>query len=86
MGKDGARYEVTKYLKHVDALGVFQTSRVPFSEQTTDSLQEQVERSNRLKDPGTHSLHLNRHLDKLFEEWKVEREIKVTKVFQVNPL
>ena len=35
---------------------------------------------------STHSSHLNQHLDKLFAEWKIEKEIKVTKLFQDNPL
>ena len=86
MGTDGARYEVTKYPELVDALGVLQTHRVPTMEQTADSLQEQDGRSNYVEDPGTHTSHLNQHLEKLFAEWKIEREIKVTKIFQDNPL
>ena len=39
-----------------------------------------------MNDPGTHTSHLNHHLDELFSEWKIEREIKVTKIFQDNPL
>ena len=33
-----------------------------------------------------HTSHLNQHLDKLFAEWNVEKEIKVAKIFQDNPL
>ena len=86
MDTDGARYEVTKYPEHVDALGVLQTGRVPTMEQTVDSLREQDGRTNRLKDPGTHTSHFNQHLDKFFFEWTVEKEIRVTKVFQDDPL
>ena len=39
-----------------------------------------------MNDLGTHTSHLNQHLEKLFSEWKIEKEIKVTKVFQDNPL
>ena len=81
-----ARYEVTKYPELVDALGVLQTDRVPTMEQTADSLQEQDGRSNYFEDLGTHTSHLNEHLEKLFAEWKIEREIKVTRIFQDNPL
>ena len=77
---------VTKYPDLVDALGVFQTNRVPTLEQMVDSLQEQDGRSKHFEDPGTHTSHFNEHLDKLFSEWNVEKEIKVTKVFQDDPL
>ena len=86
MGTNGARYEVTKYPEHVDALGVLQTSKVPTFEQTADLLQEQDGRSNCLNDPGTHTSHFNQHLEELFSEWKIEREIKVTKIFQDNQM
>ena len=86
MGTDRARYEVTKYPEHVDALGVLQNGKVPTFEQTVDSLQEQDGRSNRMDDPGTHTSHFTQHLDRLFDEWNVEREIEVTKIFQDNPL
>ena len=69
-----------------DALGVLQTDKVPTFEQMADSLQEQEGRSNRMNDPGTPTFHFNEHVDKLFSEWKIEREIKVTKIFQDNPL
>ena len=82
MGTDGARYVVTKYPDLVDALGILQIDKVPTMEQTTDSLQEQDGRSNRMNDPGTHTSHFNQHLDKLFAEWNVEKEIRVTKVSQ----
>ena len=39
-----------------------------------------------MNDLGMHNSHLNQHLDKLLVEWKIEKEIKVTKVFQENPL
>ena len=55
-------------------------------EQTADSLQGLDGRSNNTENPGTHTSHLNQHLEKLFAEWKFEKEIKVTKVFQDNPL
>ena len=48
--------------------------------------QEQSGRSNYSNEPSTHISHLNKHVVKLFEEWKVEREIKVMKVFQDSPL
>ena len=68
MGIDEARYEVTKYPEHVDALGVLQTGKVPTFDQTADSLQEQDGRSNRLNDPGTHTSHFNQHLEELFQD------------------
>lgn len=86
MGKDGAWYEVTWYLEQVDALGTLQTDRVPTSAKTVDSMQEQNGESNHSDEPGMHTSHLKQHLDKLFREWNVEREIKVTKVFQDDPI
>ena len=35
-----------------------------------------------MNDLGTHTSHFN----ELFSEWKIERKIKVTKIFQDNPL
>ena len=86
MGTDGARYVVTKYPDLVDALGVLQTDKVPIFEQMADSLQEHDGRSNRMNDPGTPTFHFNQHLEKLFSDWNVEKKIKVTKVFQDDPL
>ena len=40
MEKDRARYEITKYPEHVDALGVLQTGKVPSMEHIVESLHE----------------------------------------------
>ena len=49
-------------------------------------MQGQGKQSDHSDELGTHISHKKKHLDQLFGDRRVEREIKVTKVFQDNPI
>ena len=95
MGKDGSRYQVTKYPQQVDACGVLQAGpmsfEVPNPEATTSGLNKIGTSTN----PTGLGLDHKSPLDKLFADfhfdegdesfkWKLIRNINVTKVFQDN--